>query len=147
MCTYVVVYMCVCVCVCAACVLSHFSCVRLFVIPWTGGHQPSMSVGFSWQEYWSGLPFPPPRDRPNPGIKPVSPGLAGRFFTTEPPGKPIYTYTPPFCVSFPFRTPGGPVIKTRHVFKHLMVGIRMIFQLVIVLWVKGEPGSDRAGGC
>ena len=80
------VYVCVCVCVCAACVLSHFSCVRLFVIPWTGGHQPSMSVGFSWQEYWSGLPFPPPRDRPNPGIKPESlksSVLAGRLFTTS----------------------------------------------------------------
>ena len=46
-------------------------------------------MGFSRQEYWSGLPFPPPGDLPNPGIKPVSPALAGRFFTTEPPGKPI----------------------------------------------------------
>jgi len=46
---------------------------------------------FSRQEYWSGLTFPPPEDLPNPGIKPASPvdpALAGRFFTTEPPGKP-----------------------------------------------------------
>ena len=45
----------------------------------------------SWQEHWSGLPFPSPWDLPDPGIKPVflqSPGLAGRLFTTAPPGKP-----------------------------------------------------------
>ena len=50
-----------------------------------------LSMGFSSQEYWSGLPFPPPRDLPDPGIEPVSlmsPALAGRFFTTAPPGKP-----------------------------------------------------------
>ena len=42
----------------------------------------------SWQEYWSGLPFPPPAwDLPNPGIKPTSPALEGGFFTSEPPGK------------------------------------------------------------
>ena len=48
---------------------------------------PGSSVhGISWQEYWSGLPFPPPGDLPNPGIKPkslTSPALAGRFFTTS----------------------------------------------------------------
>ena len=45
-------------------------------------------MGFSRQEYWSGLPFPPPGDPPDPGIKPVSPALAGGFFTTELLGKP-----------------------------------------------------------
>ena len=53
---------------------------------------PGSSMGFPRQEYWSGLPFPPPEDLPDPGIKPmspVSPALAGRFFTTEPPGKPF----------------------------------------------------------
>ena len=45
------------------------------------------SMGFPRQEYWSGLPFPPPEDLPNPGIKPMSPALAGGFFTTEPLGK------------------------------------------------------------
>jgi len=44
-------------------------------------------VGFSRQEYWSGLPFPSPVDLLNPEIRPMSPALAGRFFTTEPPGK------------------------------------------------------------
>ena len=49
---------------------------------------------FSRQEYWSRLPFPPPGDLPNSGIKPVSPALAGGFFTTEPPGKPTAGATP-----------------------------------------------------
>ena len=51
-------------------------------------HQAPPSLGFSRQEYWSGLPFPPPENLPDPEIKPVSPALAGGFFTTEPPGKP-----------------------------------------------------------
>ena len=75
-----------------ACMLSFFSPVWLFVTPWTIGGQTPLSMGFSRQEYWSGLPFPtPPGDLPNPGIEPaspVSPALTGRFFTTEPPGKP-----------------------------------------------------------
>ena len=57
-------------------------------MPWTVAHQLPMSVGFSWQEYCSGLPFPPPGDLPDPGIKPASPTLVGGFFTTVPPGKP-----------------------------------------------------------
>ena len=59
--------------------------------PWTVIQQAPLSMGFPRQEYWSGLPFPPPGDPPNPGIKLmslVSPSLAGGFFTTEPPGKP-----------------------------------------------------------
>ena len=53
--------------------------------------QAPLSMGFPMQKYWSGLPFPSPGDRPNPGIKPVSPVLAARFFSTEPPGKPSST--------------------------------------------------------
>ena len=67
-----------------ACVLSHFSCVRLSVTPSTVACQAPLSMGFSRPEYWSGLPCPPPRDLPNPGIKPVSimsPALPGGFFT------------------------------------------------------------------
>ena len=66
------------------------SCLT-FMTPWTIAHQAPLSMGFSRQEYWSALPFPPPGDLPNSGIKPASLGslaLAGRFFTTEPPGKP-----------------------------------------------------------
>ena len=52
---------------------------------------PGFSVhGFSRQEYWNGLPFPPPGDFLYPGIGPVSPALAGKFFTAESPGKPLY---------------------------------------------------------
>ena len=57
-----------------------------FVITWTVAHQAPLSMGFSRQEYWSGLPFPPPEDIPNSGMEPqslVSPALAGGFFTTS----------------------------------------------------------------
>ena len=47
---------------------------------------PGLYVGFPMQEYWSGLPYSSPGDLPNPGIKPMSPALAGGFFTREPPG-------------------------------------------------------------
>ena len=56
-----------------ACVLSHFSCVWLFVTPWTVDCQTPLSMGFSRQEYWNGLPCPPPGDIPGPGIEPTSP--------------------------------------------------------------------------
>ena len=62
-----------------------------FATPRTGALQAPLPMGFSRQEYWSGLPFPAPGDLPNPGIEPttsVSTALAGGFFTTEPPGKP-----------------------------------------------------------
>ena len=49
--------------------------VLLFVTPWTVAHQSLLSIGFSRQEYWSGLPFPSPGDLPDPGIKPTSPVL------------------------------------------------------------------------
>ena len=52
--------------------LSHFSCVQLFVTVWTVACQAPLSMGFSRQEYWSGLPCPPPGDLPDPGIKPTS---------------------------------------------------------------------------
>ena len=70
-----------------ASVVQSLSHVRLFATPWTRAHQAPLSMGFSKQEYWSGLPFPSPRDLPDPGIKSASPALAGGFFTTEPPGK------------------------------------------------------------
>ena len=56
---------------------------------WTVTRQAPLSVRFPRQEYWSGLPFPSPGDLPNPGIELMSPALAGRVFTTEPPGSPI----------------------------------------------------------
>ena len=53
-------------------VLSHFSHIHLSVTLWTEACRASLSVGLSRQEYWSGLPWPPPGDLPNPGIKPTS---------------------------------------------------------------------------
>ena len=66
--------------------LNHFSSVRLFVTPWMVVHQAPLSLGFSQQEYWSGLPFYPPGDLLDAGIEPwsfMSPVLAGGFFTTS----------------------------------------------------------------
>ena len=102
--------MCVCVCALARVrPLSRFSHVQLFATLWTAARQAPLSMGFSRQECWSGLPCPPPGDLPNPGIKPVSlssPALAGGFFTTRPPGKPrgantlVLRYL--FCSADPF---------------------------------------------
>ena len=63
---------------------------------WTAVWQSPLSMGFSRQEYWSGLPFSPPGDLPNPGIEPVSlmsPALAGRFFTTRATWEALYVIT------------------------------------------------------
>ena len=88
-----------CVCVCihiereiylSMCVHAQsFSLAWLFATTWTVAHQASLSIEFSRQEYWNGLPFPSPGDLPDPGIKPASLALAGRFFTTE---SPIFYY-------------------------------------------------------
>ena len=53
--------------------VKSLSRVRLFATPWTVAHQAPPSMGFSRQEYWSGVPFPSPGDLPNPGIEPGSP--------------------------------------------------------------------------
>ena len=72
---------------CAVChVLSHFSRVRLFVTPWTVARQAPLSKGFSRQEYWSGVPCPPPQDLPGARIELASltsPALADGYFTTS----------------------------------------------------------------
>ena len=67
--------------------------VQLFVTPGTVTHQSqTLSMGFPRREYWSGLPFPSPWDLPDPGMEPMSPSLAGIFFTTEPPRKSKNSY-------------------------------------------------------
>ena len=66
--------------------LSCFSCVQLFATLWAIALQAPLSMGFSRQEYWSGLPYRPPEDLPDPGIEPLSfasPALVGRFLTTS----------------------------------------------------------------
>ena len=64
------------------CMLSCFSHDRLSVTSWIVVRQAPLSMGFSRQECWSGLPCPPPGDLPDPGMELMSPALAGRFFTT-----------------------------------------------------------------
>ena len=82
-------------------VYGYFFCLLLFfsswvlsdsVTPWAVVCQAPLSMGFSRQEYWSGLLFPSPGDLPNPGIEPASPALPGGSFTAEPPGS-----RGPFC--------------------------------------------------
>ena len=68
--------------------VKSLSRVQLFQIPWTVAHQAPLSMGFSRQAYWSGLPFPSPGDLSNPGIEPQSPTLQADALTSEPPGKP-----------------------------------------------------------
>ena len=71
-------------------VISHFSCISLFATPWTVARQTLLSMEFFRQEYWSGLPCPPSRDLPDPGIEPVSPvsnALKVNTLPTEPGGK------------------------------------------------------------
>ena len=63
--------------------LSCFSCVQLFAALWTVARQAPLSIEFSRQEYWSGLPFSSVGDLPDPGIEPASPVLADGFFTTS----------------------------------------------------------------
>ena len=77
------------------------SCVWLFAAPWPIAYQAPQSMGFSRQEYWSGLPFLSPEDLPNLGIEPGSPALHIDTLPSEPPGKPnpkllIYSTSPFF---------------------------------------------------
>ena len=71
--------------------LSH---VRLFATPWTVAYQAPLSMGFSRQEYWSGVPLPSPGDLPNPGTEPGSPALQADALPSEPPGKPPHLCQP-----------------------------------------------------
>ena len=80
---------CVCVCVCARVCMHALSHVQLLVAPWTAARQAPLSMGFSRQEYWSGLPCPPPGDLCNPVIKPRSPAWQAGSLLSELPGKPI----------------------------------------------------------
>ena len=78
--------------------LSH---VQLFENPWIVAYQAPQSMGFSRQEYWSGLPFSSPGDLPDPGIEPGSPALLADSLPPEPPGKSITKKKVMLLVSFP----------------------------------------------
>ena len=79
-----------------SCTLSHFSHVWLFSTPWTVAHQAPLSMGFSRQEYWSGLPCPSQGDLPNLGIEPRSPALAGKSLPLSHLGSLIYISICPY---------------------------------------------------
>ena len=78
------------ICIANAYTLSHFSCVGIFANLQTVARQAPLFMGFSRQENWSGLPCPPQRDRPNPGIEPTSPALQVDYLPTESLGKCLY---------------------------------------------------------
>ena len=73
--------------------MKSLSRVRVFATPWTVAYQASLSMEFSRQEYWSGLPFPSPGDFPDPGIEPGSPVLQADALPSEPPGKLVIYYS------------------------------------------------------
>ena len=115
------------------CVLSCFRHVWLFAALWTVARQAPLSVGFSRQERWSGLPCPPPGSRPSPGVKPASPrspALAGEFFATSATthmyvcARPIENWTHVSCVSctasgfFLSKPPGSPTCVYVCVYTH-----------------------------
>ena len=77
------------ICSCCCCCLVTKLCPTLFETLWIIAGQAPLPMGFSRQEYWSGLPFPPPGGLLDPVIKPASPVLAGGFFIMEPSGKPL----------------------------------------------------------
>ena len=88
----------VCVCVWKKKKVKSLSCVKLFVTPWTVAYQVPPSMGFSRQEYWSGLPFPSPGDLPDPGTKPGSSTLQPDTLPSEPPGNTPLQYMCVVCV-------------------------------------------------
>ena len=73
--------------------MKSLSRVQPFATPWTVAYQAPPSMGFSRQEYWSGLPFPSPEDLPDPGIEPGSPALQADALPSEPQGSPNVSYT------------------------------------------------------
>ena len=80
-----------------------------FVTPGTVANQAPLSTGCSRQEYWIGLPFPSPRDLPDPRIKPSSPALAGRFFTAEPTAVLILSVVQTLCNLIDCSSPGSSI--------------------------------------
>ena len=98
-------------------VCSSLSSVQLSATPWTVAHQTPLSMGFPRQEYWISLPFPSPGDSSDPWIEPMSPASANGFFTTKPPGIPIYRYAaswllqscPALCNPMDCSPPGSSV--------------------------------------
>ena len=104
--------------------VKSLSRVQLFATPWTVAYQASPSMGFSRQGYWSGLPFPSPRDLPNPEIEPGSRTLQADFLASEPPGKLLTIWTSVSKVmSLPFNAVSRFVIAFLPRSKHLFISL------------------------
>ena len=99
------------------CIISCFRCFRVFVTLWVVACQAPLSMGFSRQEYWSRLAWPPPGDLPNPENEPVpfaSSALQVDSLSTEPPGKPILSYSMPHKCQRPQPPwPPGPMSSSQ----------------------------------
>ena len=90
-----------------SCPLHYYCCLAAQLCPTRvtpTAHQDPLFMGFPWQEYWSGLPFPSLGDLPHPGTEPASPAPTGEFFTTAPPGKPMPLH---------YKTPNPPAEPPR----------------------------------
>ena len=90
--------------------MKQLSRVRLFATLWTVAYQAPSSMGFSRQEYWSGLPFPPPGDLHDPGIEPGSPALQADALISEPPGKPVVHANQQHPATWPSTPPSGSFV-------------------------------------
>uniref|UniRef100_A0AAA9RW77 STRA6-like n=1 Tax=Bos taurus TaxID=9913 RepID=A0AAA9RW77_BOVIN len=137
------------------CFLLFSHSVMSFAIPWTSAHQAPLSMGFLRQEYWRGLPFPSPEDLPNPETEPASPVLAGGFFTTQPPGKPmanVYIYEiittiimmNPGVNFFPF------VLSSSHLYLVITPSLRQLYKwnhrfVVTTLYIIQCPHGQFVG--
>ena len=91
--------MCYTVGLCCFALVWSLSRVQLFITLWAVARQTAPSMGFSRQEYWSGVPFPPPGNLPDPGVEPMSPAWQADFFTLEPDS---FTLGSPFLVHYSF---------------------------------------------
>ena len=99
---------------------------------WTVAQQAPLPMGFSRQEYWSGLPFPFPGDLPNPGIEPRSPALQADALTSEPPGKPYF-----FVMALPNQHHSVLSISSSHFLKSSL----FLFVLNLVFWFPSHLSS------
>ena len=123
-------YMCVCVCVCVCVCGQLLSHVWLSVTSWTVACQALLSMEFPRQEYWYGLPFPTPGYLLDQGIEPmslvspVSPALAGEFFTTVAPGKPTYIYIHSYIYIY--------IYIYEH--KHSQLVLQIVYNLIFCQW-------------
>ena len=108
-------------------VFYSFSYVQLFATPWTAVYWAPLSMEFSRQEYWSGLPFPSPGDLPDPGIKPGSPALQADALPSKPQGKPQMSWNDVFNENSQFSVTNWPM-------NHNMKPHQMYFKLSAFLY-------------